>query len=281
MVETAVVSAVVMGGFAILFAVGLAYASNKFSVDTDPRVDLLINILPGANCGGCGFTGCQNFAEALVVDKAELADCRACSSEALSECSTILGKEVVQGQKEIARVLCGGGSITAKQLALYAGVRDCRAAILVGNGNKACLYGCLGLGTCERACPFGAITMSAAMLPLVDEHKCTSCGKCVKECPRKIIDVLPQHKPFLVLCRSNDKAKTVREVCRVGCIACKACVKVCEANAIEVDDNLARIDVVKCTCCGKCADKCPTKSISTLASFSADQAARTSLDQPA
>ncbi|MFZ5688113.1 MAG: RnfABCDGE type electron transport complex subunit B [Bacillota bacterium] len=281
MVQTAVISAVVMGGFGILFALGLAYAANKFRVDTDPRVELLTNILPGANCGGCGFSGCQNFAEALVADQAELANCRACSPEALAEASALLGKEVVQGIKEVARVLCGGNSFTAKQTARYEGVRDCRAAILVGNGNKGCVYGCLGLGTCEQVCPFSAITISAEMLPLVDEDKCTGCGKCVKECPRGIIEVLPQNKTVLVLCQSTDKGKTVREVCKVGCIGCKACMKACESGAIEVNDNLARIDVYKCTCCGKCADKCPTKSISILIGFSTDESGKTSLDKPA
>lgn len=281
MLETAVISAVVMGGFGMLFALGLAYAANKFRVDTDPKIELLTNILPGANCGGCGFSGCQNFAEALVVEQAELASCRACGPEALAECSAILGKEVVHREKEIARVLCGGSSIAAKLTARYSGVRDCRAAILVGNGNKGCVYGCLGLGTCEQACPFGAVTISAEMLPVIDEDKCTGCGKCVKDCPRGIIEVVPQNKTFLVLCRSNDKGKVVREVCKVGCIGCKACMKVCEANAIEVNDNLAKIDISKCSCCGKCVEKCPTKAISTLNSFSIEAIGKTDLQKPA
>lgn len=264
MMHTAMVSAMVMGGLGVLFAVGLAYAAQLFRVDADPRVELLASALPGANCGGCGFSGCQGFAEALVKEEAPLNACRVCGHEALAQVSSILGKETPVGiTRQVARVMCGGNRESARWLARYEGAEDCRAAVAVGSSPKGCSRGCLGLGSCVKACPFGAIQLGADSLPVVNEDKCTGCGVCAKACPQGVVAVMDIDLPVLVRCNSHDRGRVVRDVCQVGCIACKACEKACVQGAVRVVDNLAVVDAARCTGCGLCTEKCPTGCLAT------------------
>jgi len=175
-----------------------------------------------------------------------------------------MGEEAVEFEPRVARVLCAGGKDECGIRYAYAGIPTCGAANLIASGAKSCTYGCLWMGDCFRACPFGAIRMGENGLPIIDEEKCVACGKCVKACPRHIIALIPKSCRVVIECSSHDRAPEVRRVCKVGCIACRACEKVCEPKAIIVEDNLARIDPEKCTNCGVCIPKCPRKTIRNM-----------------
>jgi len=256
-----------IGTLGLIFGAGLAYASRKFAVEVDSRVEKLLEILPGANCGGCGFPGCSGFAQALLKGVASPNSC-APGGEAISKaCSEILGIAVQSREPVVARVHCGGDCDQVGNRFEYIGIEDCRAASLVQGGPKACFYGCLGLGSCVRACPFGAMYMDAKGLPVVIQEKCTGCGKCVQACPKTLISLAPISRKVHVLCRSFDKGAVVRKTCKVGCIGCQICNKVCpvgkekEEKAVQVTNNLAEINYSLCISCGLCASKCSTQSI--------------------
>lgn len=252
----------ILGG---LFGAALALAARKFATESDPRVDRILESLPGANCGACGFAGCQNLASAIAGGKAPVNACPVGGQAVADKVAGIMGVEPVASlERKIARVMCGGTQDKAQTRFEYEGVQDCRAALLVSGGPKACMWGCLGFGTCVRACPFGALTMGPGGLPIVDEGKCTGCGKCVEACPRGIMELIPESRKVRIACRSCEKGAAVRKVCKVGCIACGICVKSCPQGAITLVDNLARIDYEKCDNCGVCVDKCPTKCIIML-----------------
>jgi electron transport complex protein RnfB len=252
-----------IGGIAVVFGLGLALAAKKFSVEMDPKVAKVRDVLAGANCGACGFAGCQSYAEAVVqnpdVSPNLCTPGKAATAEAVA---LITGKKAEVKEPEFARIMCQGSWSKAVKRFKYEGVQDCRAAILAGGGDKACRYGCLGYGTCSRVCPFHAITMTDDHLPFVDITKCTGCRKCEQACPTKVIEVLPASREVLVTCHSKDKGGDTRKNCEVGCIACGICVKVCPFDAPSVTNNLSRIDIDKCRVCGLCVAKCPTKAIS-------------------
>ncbi len=262
MANTVLVSLVSMGAMGALFGAGLAWASRKFAVESDGRIDEVEECLPGANCGGCGYPGCRGFAEAIVTTGAPCDGCPVSSSAAAARIAEIMGVTIEEsGERLVALVRCGGGHQEAKDRADYVGIDDCRAAAIVGSGAKGCEYGCLGLGSCVTACPFDAIAMGPNGLPIVDDAKCTACGRCVAACPRDLIALVPCSMEVHVLCRSYGRGREVRDNCQVGCIGCKACERACEHDAIHVTDFLAEIDYSKCTNCGACAAKCPTKAI--------------------
>ncbi len=267
-------AAVALGLIGLLFGFGLAVAAKVFYVKTDPRVEAVIDAVPGANCGACGYAGCAKFAEAVVYGEAEPNDCIPGGEEVLTEIGRILGKEVTVSATPVATVFCIGDYYSAADNFIYDGVQDCAVVENFNYGHKTCTYGCLGLGNCERVCPFDAIRMGKHGLPVVDIVKCTGCGLCVTECPRDIIKLLPPgEQGHLVLCNSHDRGKKVSKACEVGCIACKACVKVCPQEAIVMEDNLAVIDLEKCDDCGKCAEKCPTNTIHRRNAIPTEQAA--------
>ncbi|MBN2373692.1 RnfABCDGE type electron transport complex subunit B [bacterium] len=254
-------SMLTLGGVALFSALGLGIASRFLAVETDPRIKQITDILPGANCGGCGFAGCSGFADALIKGKAEPGGCSAGGIAVAQQVGNILGIKIESGPKKIARVFCRGGIRHARDKYSYTGVKDCKAAAILAGGPKACEYGCLGMGTCLRACTFGAISMGPEHIPVIDTRKCTGCGKCAAICPKNVIRLVPEAQRFLVLCNSHDKGKTVKDVCQIGCIACQICVKKCPAEAIRMEDSLAVIDSEKCTACGICQGKCPQKVI--------------------
>lgn len=251
-----------VAGVASVFGLGLAFAAKKFSVQVDPKVERVRDVLAGANCGACGFAGCQSYAEAVVanpdVSPSLCTPGKAATAEAVA---LITGKTAEAKEPEFARIMCQGSWSKAVKRFKYEGVQDCRAAILAGGGDKACRYGCLGYGTCSRVCPFGAITMTDDHLPFVDITKCTGCRKCEAACPTKVIEVLPASRDVLVTCHSRDKGGDTRKNCQVGCIACGICVKVCPFDAPAVTNSLSKIDLEKCKVCGLCVSKCPTKAI--------------------
>lgn len=256
-----------LGALGLFFGLGLGLASRKFAVKTDPRVEKILGVLPGANCGACGMAGCCGFAEAVVVGKAEPGGCAPGGAEVASHLAGILGVEVKTKEKEVAKLQCRGGKGKAVEKFTYRGVDDCRAAALLFGGNKVCPSGCLGLGTCAEVCPFGAISLGQEGLPIINEVLCTGCGKCISACPRGILTLVPGEAPVHILCKSLEKGKQVRAACKVGCIGCGLCVKVCPQKAIIMEDNLARIDYSQCASCGKCVEKCPTGCIVKLTSM--------------
>ncbi|MCD5390913.1 RnfABCDGE type electron transport complex subunit B [candidate division NPL-UPA2 bacterium] len=250
-----------LGGLGLLFAFGLGLAARKFAVKVDPRIEKIAEILPGVNCGACGFPNCQAVAAALIEGKIESDSCVLVEEEALRNIAEILGQEVKVKEKKVARLICQGGKDQAKEKYVYQGVRECRVANLLFGGEKACAYGCLGLGTCVQECPFGAIALDENNLPLINEDKCTGCRKCVEVCPKEVLTLIPKPKKVWIACNSRAKGAQVKKVCQEGCIGCGLCLKACKPKAITLENNLARIDYQKCTNCGDCVEKCPTKAI--------------------
>src|SRR5512143_245818 len=261
-VSTVYVTLIVLAGLGIVFGVALAIVAARFVVKVDPKVEQVRETLPGANCGACGFAGCMGYAEAVVGNPDVAASMCAPGKSAVAEkVALITGKKAEKLDPKIARVFCQGGTSLSQRKFIYTGVQDCTAAVLAAGGDKSCQYGCLGYGTCMRACPFDAITMSADNLPLIDPEKCTACGKCVAACPKQVIELAQSSKAVVISCHSRDKGVDVKKKCQVGCIACGICVRTCPVDAIKIDNNLARIDHEKCIVCGLCVKKCPTNAI--------------------
>ncbi len=259
------VSAVfILGLLGIVASLGLGIASKKFAVEVDPKVEAINEALPQANCGGCGYAGCMNFAEAVAKGEAPPDGCVAGGEEVIKKVGEILGIEVSAGIRKVAVVKCSGTYENCGSKFNYSGVRDCRAANTIAGGFKDCSYGCLGLGSCVKVCPFDAITMGEHGLPVVDENKCTGCGNCVKTCSRGIIELVSINKRVRVLCASHDKGNVVRKLCKAGCIGCGRCERICPVNAVKVINNLSTIDFDKCLNCGLCATVCPQKVIHDL-----------------
>ncbi|MCX7885097.1 MAG: RnfABCDGE type electron transport complex subunit B [Caloramator sp.] len=253
-----------LGGLGVVFGSLLGYASKKFAVEVDPRVPLIRDILPGANCGGCGYAGCDACAKAMVEGEAAPNACPVGGSETAKKIGEVLGLKVDASVRKTAFVKCNGTCSNAKNKYEYSGIADCRdAALLPGGGYKGCSYGCLGLGSCVKVCEFGALSIINGVA-VVDENKCTSCGKCVKICPKGLIEIVPADNKVRVMCNSKDKGKDVKDNCAVGCIGCRMCERACQFGAIIFENNLAKIDYEKCTQCNACALKCPTKAIKGL-----------------
>ncbi len=250
-----------MGGLAAFFAFMLSVAHSKLKVEEDPRVEKILDALPGANCGACGFASCHALAEAIVKGEADVNACMVGGSETVKQISKIMGVESKAVTRKLAFVLCGATANDRSKKAIYQGVETCRAANLLMGGDTACQYGCLGFGDCEKACPFKAIKMIDG-LPHIDPSRCTGCGKCVQVCPRQII-ILEYFEDlnYRVKCSSLDRGKKAREVCKKACIACGRCAKSCPFEACWVDNNLAHIDPQNCQQCGVCFLVCPTGAI--------------------
>jgi electron transport complex protein RnfB len=244
-----------------LFAVLLASAGKRFAVQVNPKVEQVLALLPNANCGACGFAGCQGFADAVVALKAGVTACLVGGPEVAKKIGQILGTAVETREQELAFVACQGGRGRTRSKYEYEGVADCQAASVLFGGGKACAWGCLGLGSCERACPFDAIHVKEDGVAVVDRDKCTGCTKCVKSCPHELISMVPKAQQVLVACRNRDRGKRAKEVCDLSCTACKICEKNCPYDAVHVIDNLAVIDFAKCTQCNICVEKCPQSTI--------------------
>ena len=256
-----VFAAIIVGGTGLFIGAFLGIAGKKFAVEVDEREEAIIEALPGNNCGGCGYAGCSGLAAAIVKGEAEVGGCPVGGAPVAAKVAKIMGLEAESQEKMVAFVKCAGTCDKANQDYDYYGVKDCVMVNLMQNGGpKSCNYGCLGYGTCVAACPFDAIHIVNGVA-VVDKEACKACGKCIAACPKKLIELVPYKQKHLVQCSSQDKGKDVMSVCKVGCIGCKMCEKVCEFDAIKVVDNIAHIDPSKCTNCGKCAEKCPKKII--------------------
>lgn len=239
----------------------LLWASKRFAVEEDPRIDLLADYLPGANCGGCGLAGCRAFAEEMVKDPESGIACPVAGADVMRKLSEALGIEFKQTRQMVAVLHCAGACGTAVALdEKYEGIDDCRAEFLLAPGEKACPYACMGLGSCIKVCQFGAITKKNGIIE-VDEELCKGCGACVTVCPKHLISMMPKDNRVWVACSNHDRGPSVKANCGLGCIACKKCEKVCEYGAITVIDNVAVVDWEKCNACGRCVDECPTHAI--------------------
>lgn len=255
------IAASVVGATGVIIGLILGVAGEKLEVEIDEREVLVRDALPGNNCGACGFPGCDGLAKAISEGIAPVNACPVGGAKMVEEISLIMGVEAEEKAKTIAYVKCSGVKEKTKIKYNYNGILDCRKVMLMpGGGDKACVSGCLGYGTCVRECSFDAINIINGVA-VVDKEKCVSCGLCVKACPKEIIEIIPYESTAKVSCYSKEKGKDVKSVCEVGCIGCKLCMRVCESNAIIVENNLAKVDYEKCIHCMKCIEKCPTKII--------------------
>ena len=256
-----ILAAVIVGGTGLFIGVFLGVAGKKFAVEVDEREEAILGVLPGNNCGGCGYAGCSGLAAAIVKGEAEVGGCPVGGAPVAAKVGEIMGVAAGAQVHEVAFVKCAGTCDKTQKDYEYTGNEDCASMMFVPNGGpKACNYGCLGFGSCVKACPFDAIHIVDG-IALVDKEVCKACGKCIAVCPRHLIELIPYEQKHMVQCSSQDKGKDVMAACAVGCIGCRMCAKVCPAEAITVENNIAHIDYSKCTGCGKCAEKCPKKII--------------------
>jgi Na+-translocating ferredoxin:NAD+ oxidoreductase RNF subunit RnfB len=257
---------IALGSVALLFATLIFFVDKKFKVVEDPRIDEIQEILPGANCGGCGYPGCRGFAEAIVkTNDFDKLFCPVGGNEIAKKAASIMGVEVKEKLPQIAVVRCNGSITNAPKKSIYEGATSCAFANYLYAGESGCPNGCLGLGDCVVSCTFDAILINPnSGLPEVIEEKCTSCGACIKACPRNIIELRnkgPKNKRIYVNCINKEKGAIARKNCNVACIGCGKCVKICPHEAITLNDNLAYINYEKCKLCRKCVTECPTSAI--------------------
>lgn len=263
------IAVIVLGAIALIAAVILYLVSKKFAVQEDPRIAEVTALLPGANCGGCGFPGCSGMADALVkaCDKGSLEglNCPVGGSAVMEQVADLLGMAMANTEPMVAVVRCNGTCELRERIAEYDGLRTCSAVNACGAGETACGFGCLGCGDCVSACQFDAIHLNEETgLPEVDDEKCTSCSACVKACPRHIIELRkkgPKNRRVYVRCVNKDKGPVAMKACKASCIGCGKCVKECKFEAITVENNLAYIDFNKCRLCKKCVAVCPKNAI--------------------
>lgn len=266
MISTLLYTVLILSLLGGLLAVVLYVVAQKFNVQEDPRIDEVLEVLPGANCGGCGYAGCRAFVEAFV-NNPERTDlfCPVGGNKAMQMAAMVLGRDTLEQAPRVAVVRCNGSCQVRPQLNVYDGSPSCAVVADLYGGETACSFGCLGLGDCVQSCAFDALTIDPeTCLPVVDEDKCTSCGACVKACPRGIIEIRPKgpkSRRIFVSCMNKDKGALTRKACPVGCIGCGLCVKACPFDAITITNNLAYIDPDACRLCRKCVAVCPTHSI--------------------
>ena len=256
-----IIAVATVGGVGLLISIFLSVFGNIFKVEVDEREQAVLEVLPGNNCGGCGYAGCANLAEAIAKGEAPANACPVGGAPVAEKVAEIMGLDAGAGTKMVAYVKCAGTCDKTTTNYAYSGVNDCVMAKNVpGMGPKACDYGCMGYGSCVKACQFGAISIVDG-IAVVDKDKCTSCGQCIKTCPNGIIELIPYDSQLVVSCSSKDRGPVVMKACKTGCIGCGICAKNCPSGAITVTDNVAHIDQDKCTHCGVCQEKCPKKVI--------------------
>ena len=255
------IAALIVGGTGVFIGVFLGIAGKKFAVEVDEKEEAILAELPGNNCGGCGYAGCSGLAAAIVKGEAEVGGCPVGGAPVAAKVGEIMGVAAGEQVHEVAFVKCAGTCEKAKQAYDYTGITDCQMAAMMQNGGpKGCSFGCLGFGSCVKACPFDAIHVVDG-IAVVDKEACKACGKCIAACPKHLIELIPYEQKTFVRCNSNAKGKVQLAICQAGCIGCRICEKNCEAGAITVTNFLAHIDADKCTECGVCVEKCPRKII--------------------
>ena len=247
----------ILGGMAVIFGAGLAYAGQKLAVPVDERVERVRECLPGVNCGACGYAGCDSYAAAVVNEGAVVNACPVGGAATADQVATIMGVDAGESIRMVATVLCQGDNDHCRKNFVYEGLAECRAAYLASGGDKACRYACLGLGSCARVCQFGAMTVENGLVR-VDHEKCVGCGKCLEVCPKTVLRMEPYDRRTVVRCRAMEKGKEVRDICDKGCIGCGKCARSCKFGAIVMENNLPVVDMGKCVGCLECVRVCPT-----------------------
>ena len=241
MLPAVIRSVEILAGVGLVFAAFIALAYWKLRVWEDPRIDVVTSMLPGANCGACGFPGCRNFAEQAVAGAVKPASCNVINEEGAALIASYLGVDAGQANKRVARLLCAGGTNVAVKQAEYRGLSTCGAAAAVAGGGKGCAWGCIGFGDCAVSCKFDAITMNKFGLPVVDVVKCTACGDCVSACPKNLFEIIPLDQKLLVQCRSMIEGDGALASCAVACTACGKCVIDAAPGLVTIERGSARV----------------------------------------
>ena len=248
----------------IIAGIMLTIAAKVMYVPVDERIEKLTEALPGANCGGCGYAGCSDYASAIVNSGAPLTACAVGGASCSENLGSIMGLEVGSAEPMAAVVRCGGFGEKTHKILDYKGVPTCKANKSIYSGDGACMYGCIGLGDCTRACQFDAIRVINGVA-WVDRNNCVGCGACAKACPNDLITLIPKKNTVYVACSNCDKGAQTRKQCTAGCIACRKCEKVCKFDSIHVENNHAVINPETCKNCGMCTKVCPDNTIIKLA----------------
>ncbi len=264
--NTLVLTVLTLGVLGILLAVILYFVAQRFKVEEDPRIDDVEKMLPGANCGGCGFAGCRAMSEALVGrDNIASLYCPVAGGDTMKAIANFLGKVAPDKEPMVATMRCGGTCDKRPKVNHYDGALNCAVVNTFYVGESACAFGCIGYGDCVHACQFGALHLNEETgLVEVDADKCTACGACVKACPKGLFELRkkwPKNRAIYVACRSKNRGAVVIKACKAGCIGCGKCAKVCAFGAITIESDLAYIDHEKCKLCRKCVNECPTGAI--------------------
>ena len=244
----------------LIAGVGLSIASVLMAVPVDEKVEAVREVLPGANCGACGFSGCDGYAKAVASGDAAPSLCAPGGADVAKQVASIMGTEAGEMRPKSAVVHCNGTCENTEQKMEYKGIQSCAAANMLFAGTGKCSYGCLGFGDCVKACDYQAIAVIDGVATVYPE-RCKACGQCVTACPKKIISIVEGDSPAVVRCQNHDKGGETRKACKAGCIGCMRCVKACEFGAVTVKDFCATVDGQKCTACGKCVEVCPSHCI--------------------
>lgn len=254
-----VLPVIIVGVIGLIAGLGLSLASKFMAVPVDEKIEQISKSLPGANCGSCGYSGCEGYAAAIASGEAEPNKCAPGGESTISAISEILGIEI-KTEKKVAFIACNGNNDITKRKYEYIGYDSCAAAALIHSGPLECAFGCMGYGDCIKACPFDAIT-TANGKPLVCEDLCTGCGICAKACPKNLISIIPKKQKIRIGCSNKNKGVSVVKACTVSCIACGLCEKQCETGALKIEQNIPVINYEICNGCGKCKSACKRKVI--------------------
>ena len=243
-------------GIGVLSGLILSIASVVMAVPKDQKTEDILAMLPGANCGACGFSGCDGYAKAMAKEKAKPGLCTVGGKKVADELAAYLGVKAVGVEPRVSVVRCLGSDDNTSDKAEYEGIATCAAAAQIAGSPTQCLYGCIGLGDCVAACAYNALSIRNGVA-MVEPENCVACGKCVAACPKHLLSLIPAKKQAVVLCSSCDRGATVSKLCKAGCIGCMRCEKACQYDAVHVENFLARVDPEKCVGCGDCAAVCP------------------------
>ncbi len=254
------IATVTVAVIGFIMGILLIVVGRRFKVEVDEKESAVREYLPGNNCGGCGYAGCDAMAAAIAKGEATVDGCPVGGAPVAEKIAQVMGVEAGTQEKKVAFVRCSGSCEHTSATSNYVGIHDCGAAAASGLSQWACDFGCMGLGACVNACQFDAIHVIDGVA-VVDRNNCRACGKCVQACPRHLIELIPDKAVYAVRCFNTNRGPAVKKACDIGCIGCSLCTKQCENEAVTVENNLAHIDYEKCAACGKCAQKCPSKAI--------------------